>query len=176
MYEFCQNTWLLLHGYQYRNALCRQIVWLWHLPERVKWTMLTTETLTPWIERKGLSYISVKGKCKREKVWRGRGESIDRRSSEDMSVRCVSVCFVMMGSCSISELVVKPCVLQRTRTKRHEERKLDERISDRSSLLSQIHREETVLFKPAVSQTHKPWPSTRKHTLVCLFLFTELFR
>jgi len=40
----------------------------------------------------------------------------------------------MMGSCSITEHVVKPFVPQRSRTKRREERKGDERISERWKL------------------------------------------
>ncbi len=106
----------------------------------------------------------------REKVWRGRGKSIDRRSSEDMSVRCVSVCFVMMGRCSISEHVVKPCVLQRTRTKRHEERKGDERISDRSKPPKPVtQRRDCAVQTSRVPDTQGL--TQDKKTRSCLFVF-----
>ncbi len=87
-----------------------------------------------------------------------------------MFVRCVSVCFVMMGSCSISEHVVKPCVLQRTRTKRREEKKGNEGISDRSK----PPKPDTQRRDCAVQTSHVPDTQTltqHKKTRSCLFVF-----
>ncbi len=87
-----------------------------------------------------------------------------------MSVRCVSVCFVMMGRCSISEHVVKPCVLQRTRTKRHEERKGDERISDRSKPPKpDTQRRDCAVQTSRVPDTQGL--TQDKKTRSCLFVF-----
>lgn len=110
----------------------------------------------------------------REKVCRGKGKSIDRQSSEDMSMRCVSVCFVMKGSCSISERVVKPRVPQRTRTKRREERKRDERISDRSKPPKPVtQKRDCAVQTSRVPDTQTPTPNKKTCLLfVCFCLWS----
>lgn len=83
---------------------------------------------------------------------------------------CVSECVVMMGSCSISEHVVKPGVLQRTRTKRHEERKGGERISDRTKPPKPVtQRRDCAVQTSRVPDTQPP--TEHKKTCSCLFVF-----
>lgn len=65
----------------------------------------------------------------REKVCRGRGK-INRQTQLRRHVR--EMCFSVFRHDGELQHVVKACVPQRTRTKRREERKGEERISDRS--------------------------------------------